>query len=327
MIIYLTPFVPLSFKGEGEGEKEGLPPLLDTPIRLFSKGIERGEAPLRNYLPSPLMKGRGIKGEGLVNNDKGKEEDMVRLDMKQFELAVKQQYVRLLDLLARVIYANKDLTVSDVNDGERLEDAHGLAFKFFGHALSVLYLSHGTNQELPSLKWHTVDFASIDVITRAALEAFLIFHHVFYASAEPEEKDYRYWAYKAEGMANRQRIMEFAGTEKERQQLAVEKKELNDRLESNQIFQSLSTGQKGRVFEGKERNLWRWNPDLKKVLSWSDIAIDAGFSEMLASHMYRHLSGHAHSSSLSVLQSQQVLINKERAAYWGFNRHHKYCCC
>jgi len=30
MIIILTPCVPLSFKGEGEGRKEGLAPLLDT---------------------------------------------------------------------------------------------------------------------------------------------------------------------------------------------------------------------------------------------------------------------------------------------------------
>jgi len=39
-------------------------PLSDTPLmsRLFSKGIKRGVAPLRNSLPSPLMKGRGIKG-------------------------------------------------------------------------------------------------------------------------------------------------------------------------------------------------------------------------------------------------------------------------
>ena len=36
--------------------------------RLFIKGIKRGEAPLTNSLPSPFMKGRGIKGEGLVNN-------------------------------------------------------------------------------------------------------------------------------------------------------------------------------------------------------------------------------------------------------------------
>ena len=40
--------------------------------KLYNKGIKRGEAPLINYLPSPLMKGRGIKGEGLVDNDKEK---------------------------------------------------------------------------------------------------------------------------------------------------------------------------------------------------------------------------------------------------------------
>jgi hypothetical protein len=27
----------------------------------------RGEAPLKNNLPSPLLKGRGIKGEGFLN--------------------------------------------------------------------------------------------------------------------------------------------------------------------------------------------------------------------------------------------------------------------
>jgi hypothetical protein len=30
--------------------------------------IKRGGAPLINFVPSPLMKGRGIKGEGLINN-------------------------------------------------------------------------------------------------------------------------------------------------------------------------------------------------------------------------------------------------------------------
>jgi hypothetical protein len=31
LFINLTPFIPLSFEGEGEEEKEGLTPLLDTP--------------------------------------------------------------------------------------------------------------------------------------------------------------------------------------------------------------------------------------------------------------------------------------------------------
>ena len=42
--------------------------LLYTQIRGYlSEGIKRGEAPLRKTLPSPLHKGRGIKGEGLIN--------------------------------------------------------------------------------------------------------------------------------------------------------------------------------------------------------------------------------------------------------------------
>jgi len=52
MIIYLTPLIPLSMiwiyipimRGR-ELNKEGLPPLLDAPMRLFSKGIKRGFAP------------------------------------------------------------------------------------------------------------------------------------------------------------------------------------------------------------------------------------------------------------------------------------------
>jgi len=69
MIIYLTPLIPLSFKGEGERNlKRGASaPLKHPGKRGFSKGIKRGFAPLRNSLPSPLKKGRGIKGEGLVD--------------------------------------------------------------------------------------------------------------------------------------------------------------------------------------------------------------------------------------------------------------------
>jgi len=43
-----------------------IPPFLIE--RLFIEGIKRGEAPFNISLPSPLIKGRGIKGEGLLNN-------------------------------------------------------------------------------------------------------------------------------------------------------------------------------------------------------------------------------------------------------------------
>ena len=236
--------------------------------------------------------------------------------MTQPEINKKIVYVTLVDLLARVNNANEDLSFNTISDKERMRDAHWLANKVMGHALTILHLLDDANvQSLVTLQPFKLIFvvsASIDVLTRAAMEAFLVFHYVFYAPTTMEEKNYRYWVYRAAGIAERQNLPETAYAHK--QTKAEDKKELDklhDKLKSNAVFQSLTTKQKTRFFEGKERNLWRWKPDVKKVLSWSDIAIDAGFSKMLASHIYRYLSGSAHSSSLSILRMAQALINKE----------------
>jgi len=65
------PFTPSKEGGRDLGEGRS-PSITYTPPslieRLFSKGIKRGLAPLRISLPSPIMKGRGTKGEGLLNN-------------------------------------------------------------------------------------------------------------------------------------------------------------------------------------------------------------------------------------------------------------------
>jgi len=232
------------------------------------------------------------------------------LEIEQLQVSIKQDYEKLLDLFANIIIkVSTDMSVSDISDDESLESAHALAFKFFGHALTVLYLSNGTNQELQSLKWNYIDPASIDVITRAALEAFLVFHHVFYASANPEEKDYRYWAYKAEGLANRQNILESTGSEEEEKELMVEKKELGDKLCSNRVFQNLKGNREEKIFKGN--GMWRWKPDSKKRLSWRDIGIEAGFSKFLASYIYNFLSASAHSTSIGVYQTFPTDNKKE----------------
>jgi len=233
--------------------------------------------------------------------------------MTQREMDDKQEYVVLLDLLARVLDANKGFTTSDISDGERLLDAHYLANKFSAHALTILYLYHGTKvQDLPSFEFSFKDSASINVLTRATLEAFLVFHYVFFAPQTKEEKDYRYWAYKAAGIMERQNIPIITDETRrtlDNDRLVLDK--LRDKLKSNAVFQNLPKNQKTPFFEGKARSLWRWKPDIKRALSWREIAIDAGFSEMLALGMYRSLSGHAHSSSLSVLQTAQALLNRE----------------
>ena len=71
-------------------------------------------------------------------------------------------------------------------------------------------------------------------------------------------------------------------------------------LLSNAVFQSLADNQKNRILRGQ------W-----KLPFWREIAIDAGLSEVLATHVYRSLAGYAHSSFLSVRQTAQVFESKE----------------
>jgi len=85
--------------------------------------------------------------------------------------------------------------------------AEGLATKFFLHAASVLYLSRKVSiLDFPSATLKDYDPASIDVLTRAAFETFLAFHYVFVAPETTNEQSYRYWAWRAAGLAERQNL-------------------------------------------------------------------------------------------------------------------------
>jgi hypothetical protein len=226
-----------------------------------------------------------------------------------------EEYVILLDLLATVVNTNQKFPDSVKVSGqewERLLDAHYLANKFVDHSLTLLHLLYGTSFDLPSFKKRSkfIDSASIDVLVRTAMEAFLIFHYVFFAPDTLEEKEYRYLTYKVAGLAERQSFPRI--TEEHTKKLSGEKdliSALRTELESNKIYQNLKGNQKEGIFKGRGR--WKWKPSGVGEWSWHDIAIDAGLSEMLARHMYHHLCGYAHSSSVSVLQTAQATLRRD----------------
>jgi len=210
-----------------------------------------------------------------------------------------QDCIKLLDLLYRVVEANRGpLTGTD----DRFWLAEGLATKFFLHAASVLYLSRKVSiLDFPSATLKDYDPASIDVLTTAAFETFLAFHYVFVAPETTNEQSYRYWAWRAAGLAERQNLP--VSLKKNRQKLAEEKKEIDDlhsKLRSNVVFLKLTKKQQEQVLKGK------W-----KLRSWREIATSAGLTKTLSSDMYRHLSGYSHSSYLSVLQIKQSRENNE----------------
>lgn len=217
--------------------------------------------------------------------------------------AEERDFIKLLDLLFKVVEANRGPLDGD---DDRFWFAEGLTTKFFLHAASVLYLSRGTKlSDFPSTALKFPDSASIQVLTRAALETFLTFHYVFFEPKTDDEKNYRYWAWKLAGLIDRQSFP--ASYEDHKQKLKEEGKEINellDRIEASAIFQQLGRKEKKKILQGN----WR-------LLSWREIGKKTGLSRILSSHVYKHLSGYTHSSWSSILQIKQSFQEREQALF------------
>jgi len=205
--------------------------------------------------------------------------------------------LKLLNSLFQVINANKGPA--------RIEQqwyAHNLANKFANHCFFAIYLSYNRNQlQLSGKLFELSGLPSIEILTRAAIEAFLTFHYIFYSPVNDEERDYKYWAYRLAGHSERKNMPIISPESK--QKFAEDNKAIMDfsaKLASNSYFNCLTSRQRKKILKGD----WR-------LPSWKDIALDANLSKMIALY-YGHLCGSAHSSSLSVLQMAQAHQKQEQ---------------
>jgi hypothetical protein len=204
-----------------------------------------------------------------------------------------REYIKLLEILIRVAEANKG-QVAGIDD--RILDAESLLLKFFYHAASALYLYRSTT--LRDINVSFFDPASINVLGRAALETFLIFHYVFVAQVSEEEKDFRYYSWALAGLLARQDFP--VQTTEGKWRLERDKeiiRSLQSKLENNPLFKKLKKNKQKKLLDNRER----WNYD-----SWTNIALSAGLSDLHANNLYRYLCDYAHTGNLSVIQVQQA---------------------
>ncbi len=201
-------------------------------------------------------------------------------------------YWDLLKIFVRIVEANKG---TPTGEDDRILDAEGLALKFFGHASSALYLYQGT--VLPDVGIDFIDSASINVLGRAALETFLVFHYLFVAPKAETERDFRYMSWRLAGLIERQTFP--VQSPKGKEMLGKESElmgPLREELKNNDHFRILSQSQqKDLLLKGK----WRQS-------HWKDIALSAGLSHTHAKAFYHYLCGYAHAGNLSVLQIRKA---------------------
>ena len=192
----------------------------------------------------------------------------------------KEEYIKLLDGFISICEANKGLPINNEN---WILDAEGLAIKFCAHATSALYLYRGT--KIPEMRIGNIsffDYASLNIICRAAFETFLIFHHLFIQPDSEEEKELRYDSWVLSGLIERQGFpikSPYGKKQIESEKLIVNS--LKDKLRKNKRFIALKSKQQRSI---TEKGNWKFK-------SWAEIALDAGLDKAHATSFYRYLCG------------------------------------
>lgn len=203
-----------------------------------------------------------------------------------------RDYIKLIKILIKVAEANKNTALGE---DDRFLDAEGLCKKFLGHASSALYLFRSTTLPDANVTDRGISFfdaGSINVLGRAALESFLVFHYVFVKPQSNNEKDFRYYSWLYASYIDRQKFP--LRSDEGKKQLTDEKKTINalkEKINNNSIFEQLVKNKKEKLLNGQ----WR-------LKSWSDIGMSADLSEILAKQVYGHLCAYAHSGCQSVQQ-------------------------
>jgi len=76
--------------------------------------------------------------------------------------------------------------------------------KYLQHFLSILHLRKGTSFKLANKTKYFYDMSCINVLIRAALETYLLFHHIYIDGKTQEMVKFRFWSWWREGLLTRQ---------------------------------------------------------------------------------------------------------------------------
>lgn len=205
------------------------------------------------------------------------------------------EYEELLNLFIDLVQSQAGNKILE-GDGW-MNDAQTLSVKLFRHLVSMQIISNGfaiDRQGKPIVFF--IDHASVKVITRAALETYLVFYYIFGCKNQSLSK-FRHNTWVLGGLNDRQ--SSHVSTDENRSVLVEEKKlmeELKKEISSSQFFRSFTPNQQTELLKGK----WRAGN------GWSNLGVAAGFHKKYFDNIYSYLCGYSHSSYISAMQIGQA---------------------
>lgn len=207
-----------------------------------------------------------------------------------------EQYLEMLDLAYEVAQALRGKPATD----KRLPDCQQLGGKLCLHALTIYHLSQGTRAPIPlSLEGGAsfLDHASIAVLTRAALETYLVLFEVFFEPASDDDSEFAHALWKLSGFVLRETYDPTGPTPPEVQALRA-------RLQNTGRFRSLTLPQQRDTLRGRRDR------------DWSAVARAAGFGENTLRMLYKYYSGYVHADGLSgaqIADADTLKVQREHA--------------
>lgn len=176
-------------------------------------------------------------------------------------------------------------------------NSHSLALKMFRHLSSVKTLCQIYTDIPPGHPpSHYIDFSSAQIVTRAAIETFLIFAYVF-CQEDLTLSKFRCDIWQLSGLADRAKLLPSSiEAEKKLASERVQMEELRISIANSPHLATYSEKQAKRILAGG------WS----QLRNWGDLAIDAGIHPRYFDQTYNHLSGYSHSSYISAMQIAQA---------------------
>ena len=207
---------------------------------------------------------------------------------------ISADFTKLLSLYVRVVNARAGKSIPA--EQTWLNHSEVLSVKLAGHLAAMQRLADPVELSDGRDSASFIDHASLAVVTRAALETYLVFFHL-YGCSDRGLSEVRHAAWRLGGLADRQKYS--AAQPENRRKLeeeAMHIERLRTEIKESSSINQYSSNQQKRLLVG----------DWRAGMAWWEIGCAAGFHPVYLRNTYNYLCGYSHSSFLSAMQIDQA---------------------
>lgn len=212
-----------------------------------------------------------------------------------------------IDSLRMLVQTHLDLT-SELAKSKRMLPSwqlfiETLSFKMILSSSSICNLSQGTllGSKKLGVEFSLIDYSSIYVLTRSAIENYLTLDYIYFNDLPLEEKLFRFKLWELSGLKSRQKFS--TGNNEE-----FETQKAFERAEIDKIMHDISRmPEYASLDKNQLRKLATYG--LPRMESWNGLINASGLRKPLFSEIYSFYSNYAHSEYLSILQLRDNLRN------------------